>query len=69
MRLPHNRIDENGVASSKPVLSEVEGPQALGMLENAILLLNTYKTNVAITIVALLDCFTALAMIMGKELL
>jgi hypothetical protein len=34
MRLPHNRIDENWVAASKP--------QALGMVKNAIGQLNTY---------------------------
>jgi hypothetical protein len=38
MRLPHDRIDGKLVAASKPVLSEVEGPQALGMVVNAALL-------------------------------
>jgi hypothetical protein len=34
MRLPHNGIDGKWVAASKPALSEVEGPQALGMVAN-----------------------------------
>jgi len=34
MRLPLDRIDGKRVAASKPVLSEVEGPQALGMVAN-----------------------------------
>jgi hypothetical protein len=43
MRLPPNRIDGIWVAASKPVLGEVEGPQALGMAANTIVQLNTYS--------------------------
>jgi len=39
MRLPHNRTDGERVAASKP--------QALGMVANARLRLNTYKAGIA----------------------
>jgi len=47
MRLPHDRISIERVAASKPVpssssgqaLSGVEGPEALGMVENAEIML------------------------------
>ena len=55
------RINVKRVAASKP--------QALGMVDNAKLCLNTYKADVAISFVAFLDCFAALAMTIRKELL
>jgi hypothetical protein len=49
MRLPPNRIDAKRMAASKSVLSEVEGPEALGMDANARLRLNTFKIHFAYT--------------------
>jgi hypothetical protein len=41
MRMPPSKIDAKRVAASKPVLSEAEGPDALGMVAIARGRLNT----------------------------
>ncbi|OHB63583.1 MAG: hypothetical protein A2168_02390 [Planctomycetes bacterium RBG_13_50_24] len=56
MRLPLDRIDEKRVAASKPVLSEVEGSQALGMAANAIARRNTYYAGWTLSAFVFRNC-------------